>query len=48
MTDMHERQLVDQIDREITSSNGLVALVLCLSMAAGLAIAGGLSMLGAL
>jgi hypothetical protein len=48
MTDLHERQLVDQIDREVTSSHGLVALVLCLSLAVGLAIAGGLSILGAL
>jgi hypothetical protein len=48
MTDLHGRQIADQIEREVTSPNGLVALLLRLSTAVGLAIAGGLSMFGAL
>ncbi len=40
MTDIREKEIADQIDREIASSDGLVALVLCLAAAAGLAVAG--------
>lgn len=40
MTDIREKEIADQIDREIASSDGLVALVLCLAVAAGLAVAG--------
>lgn len=48
MADIHEKEIADQIDREIASSDGLLALVLCLSVSAGLVIAGALSLLGAL
>lgn len=47
MTDVHEKELADQIDREIASSDGLVALVLCLAVAAGLVVAGIASFVGA-
>jgi hypothetical protein len=48
MTDIHEKEIVDQIDREIASSDGLLALVLCLSVTAGLVVAGVASLVGAL
>jgi hypothetical protein len=48
MTDLHEKDIADQIDREIASNDGLLALVLCLSMTVGLAAAGVASLLGAL
>lgn len=47
MTDIHEKELVEQIDREIASSDGLLALVLCLSVAAGLSVAVVASFFGA-
>jgi len=47
MTDLHEQELADQIDREIASTDGLMALVLCLSVAAGLVVAAVVSLLGA-
>lgn len=46
MTDIHEKEIADQIDREIASSDGLLALVLCLSVAAGLVVAGVASLIG--
>jgi hypothetical protein len=46
MTDIHEKDIADQIDREVASSDGLLALVLCLAVAAGLAVAGVGSLLG--
>jgi hypothetical protein len=46
MTDIHEQEIADQIDREIASTDGLLALVLCLSAAAGLMVAGVVSLLG--
>jgi hypothetical protein len=48
MTDIHEKELADQIDREVASSDGLMALVLCLSVAAGLVVAGVAALVGAL
>jgi hypothetical protein len=48
MTDIHEKELADQIDREVASSDGLMALVLCLSVTAGLLVAGVAALLGAL
>jgi hypothetical protein len=48
MTDIHEKELADQIDREVASSDGLMALVLCLSVTAGLVVAGVAALLGAL
>jgi hypothetical protein len=47
MTDIHERDILDQIDREVSSSDGLMALVLCLSVTLGLAAAGVAALLGA-
>ena len=47
MTDIHEKELADQIDREVASSDGLMALVLCLSVTAGLLVAGVAALLGA-
>ena len=47
MTDIHEKEISDQIDRELASSDGLVALVLCLAVAAGLMVAGVTSIVGA-
>jgi hypothetical protein len=44
MTDVHERELVDQIDREVSDKGSLVALVLCLCVAAGLVIAGSMAL----
>jgi len=46
MTDIHEQEIADEIDREIASTDGLLALVLCLSAAAGLVVAGVVSLLG--
>ena len=40
MTDIHEKELVDQIDREIESTDGLLLLVLCLAVTAGIVVAG--------
>jgi hypothetical protein len=49
MTDIHEKDIADQIDREVTSPDGLMlmALVLCLSVTVGLAAAGVATLLGA-
>jgi hypothetical protein len=46
MTDIHEKELADQIDREVASSDGLMALVLCLSVSAGLVVAGIAALVG--
>jgi hypothetical protein len=47
MTDIHEKELADQIDREVAASDGLMALVLCLSVVAGLLVASVAPLLGA-
>jgi hypothetical protein len=47
MTDIHERELAEQIDREVASSDGLMALVLCLSVTAGLVVAGAVALFNA-
>ena len=47
MTDIHDKDIADQIDREVASKDGLLALVLCLSATVGLAAAGVVTLLGA-
>jgi len=44
MTEVHEKELADQIDREVSGRGGLVALLLCLCVAGGLLIAGAMAM----
>lgn len=44
MTDVHEKELSEQIDREVSDKGGLVALVLCLCVAGGLLIAGAMAL----
>lgn len=46
MTDTHEKDIADQIDREVAAKEGLLALVVCLSVTVGLAAAGVLALLG--
>jgi hypothetical protein len=40
ITDPRERDLADQIDREVRAASSLLALVLCLSITVGLFLAG--------
>jgi hypothetical protein len=40
ITDPRERELADQIDREVRAASSLLALVLCLSITVGLFLAG--------
>lgn len=40
MTEVQEKELVEQIERDVSDKGGLIALVLCLAVAAGLLIAG--------
>jgi len=40
MTDIHEKELAEELDRELSDKGGLVALVLCLAVAGGLLVAG--------
>lgn len=47
MTDIHEKDIANEIDREAMSKDGLLALVLCLSATIGLAAAGVATLLGA-
>jgi hypothetical protein len=44
MTDFHEKQLADEIDREVSDRGGLVALVLCLAVAGCLVVAGAMAL----
>lgn len=44
MTDINERELAEQIDRDVSNKGGLVALVLCLCVAGGLLLAGAMSL----
>ena len=46
MTDMHEQELADEIDREVSDRSGLWALVICLMAAGGLVVAGSAALLG--
>lgn len=48
MTDLPEQELADEIDREIADRGGLWALVICLSVAGGLVVAGSMALLGGL
>jgi hypothetical protein len=43
MTDVQEKELVEQIERDVADRGGLVALVLCLTVAGGLLIAGAMA-----
>lgn len=45
MTDIQEKELADQIDREVSNRGGLVALLLCLCVAGALLVAGAMAML---
>ena len=47
MTHIHEEDIANQVDREVASTDGLLALVLCLSTTVGLAAAGVVALLGA-
>ncbi len=47
MTDIHEKELAEQIDREVASSDGLMALVLCLAVTGALVVAGVSALFGA-
>ncbi len=44
MTDVPEKELAEQIDRELSDRGGLVALVLCLVAAGGLLVAGAIAL----
>lgn len=46
--DPDERELADQIDREVQAVNGLLALALCLSITIGLLVVGAVSLAGAI
>jgi hypothetical protein len=48
MIDIHEQEIADQLDQEVASSGGLLALVVCLSVAVGLVVASATALLGAL
>ncbi|HEX5007133.1 MAG TPA: hypothetical protein VFV70_08475 [Hyphomonadaceae bacterium] len=48
MTDRQDEDIADQIDKEVVSSEGLLPLVVCLSVTVGLAAAGVATLLGAL
>ena len=47
MTDMHEQEIADEIDREISRRDGMLGLVVCLSATVGLVIASVLTFVGA-
>lgn len=40
MTEVQEKELIEQIERDITDRGGLIALGVCLCVACGLLIAG--------
>lgn len=44
MTEVPEKELADQIDREVSDRGGLIALVLCLAVAGGLLVAGAMAL----
>jgi hypothetical protein len=46
MIDIHEKEIADQIDREVYAPDGLIALVVCLSVTCGLVVAGIMTFLG--
>lgn len=39
MTDIHESELAEQIDREVVQSDSILALALCLFAAGGIVVA---------
>jgi hypothetical protein len=47
MTDIHEGNIAEQVDREVASRDGLLALVICFSATVGLAVAGVVALMGA-
>lgn len=42
MDEMNDHELSRQIDREVSGKAGLVALVICLAVVAGIVVAGGI------
>lgn len=40
MTEVQEKELVEQIERDVADRGGLIALVVCLCVAGGLLLAG--------
>ncbi len=44
MTDINEQELAEEIDRDVSDKGGLVALVLCLCVAAALVVAGSMAL----
>lgn len=42
MDEMNENDITRQIDREVSSNAGLIALVVCLAIIAGIVVAGGI------
>ncbi len=48
MTDIHDKNIAEEIDQDIDSGHGLLALLVCLSVTAGLALAGVADLLGAI
>lgn len=48
MTDIHDKDLTEQIDRDLDSRDGLLALMVCLSVTVGLALAAVADLLGAI
>ncbi len=47
MTDLHEKELAEEIDREVSDKRGLIALAVCLLVAIGLLVAGASAILTA-
>lgn len=48
MTDIHDKDISDQLDRDVESPDGLLALLVCLSVTVGLALAAVADLLGAI
>jgi hypothetical protein len=47
MTDIDEKEIADQIDREVAAAGELLSLVLCLAGVAGLVVVGVAAMISA-
>ncbi len=48
MTDIHEEDLAEEIDRDLDAGDGLLPLVVCLSATVGLALAAVADLFGAI
>jgi hypothetical protein len=48
MTHIHEKEIAEQIDRDVRATDGLIALVACLSVTVGLVVAGAITLIGAI